>query len=351
MPPHLSKITLSNDAAEIDHLRRAYTLMFVSYIATAIIFVYGIRHIYDQQILLASILICSALAFLLNIVVFHLSGRIDRACLVQSVLVSMFVLVLVYQGGFHNTALYWVYPFPIIQFALLGARRGALLNLSLTVVLALFLKFPEWTIAKYRPEETSRFISSMLTVICVGWISEYFRARSHHKMTALQRDQQTLAYTDSLTGLLNRRYIDVDLPAQLLDNPDDYFPMTVVMLDIDHFKEVNDSFGHDAGDGVLRTVSQLLRTGTRSEDMVARYGGEEFIFFMPHTQLNDGLKRAEFLRQQLAQQAFALGSVARHITASFGVATCHSPSNLKSTIQMADKNLYEAKRAGRNCVR
>ncbi|GAC1649706.1 MAG: hypothetical protein NVS4B3_07210 [Gemmatimonadaceae bacterium] len=160
------------------------------------------------------------------------------------------------------------------------------------------------------------------------------------------------ARTDTLTGLANRAYFNERLE-DLLNQADRFgTPTALVMADIDFFKNVNDSYGHDAGDIVLRHVAQVFTEHRRNVDVCARYGGEEIAILMPQTTLNGALDGAERLRAALASRPAKISGQEIRVTASFGVAaypeTVQSRSDLFAA---ADRALYVAKAEGRNCVR
>lgn len=157
--------------------------------------------------------------------------------------------------------------------------------------------------------------------------------------------------TDPLTGLYNRAHFDEQLEEQLA-LADRYGPVSLVMLDIDHFKRVNDSFGHEAGDAVLRRVAGLIQEAVRSTDVCVRYGGEEIALLLPHTGQAAALDIAERLRERIATTvAFHKGATIP-VTASFGVATYPAPvTDRQKLFPLADEALYRAKADGRNCVK
>ncbi len=162
-----------------------------------------------------------------------------------------------------------------------------------------------------------------------------------------------LASTDALTGCLNRRAL-LEVLDREVDRARRYnLVLTLMMLDIDHFKRINDSLGHLVGDSVLRQLGELLRREVRSVDAVARYGGEEFVVLLPETAVHGGMIFADRMRQRIANYAFAEASHPVRITVSVGVAcfpdrTVDSPD---SFIALADAALYRAKADGRNLVR
>ncbi|HEY0923276.1 GGDEF domain-containing protein [Rheinheimera pacifica] len=340
----------TKQAQNIDARRRHYILAFVSYITSAIMFVYGVKNINAEQILLPVILFGTGLAFLLNILLFHLSRNLERACIAEAVLVGSFVLSLVYQGGFNNTALYWVFPFPAILFGLLGVRNALLSNALMLVALCIMLFMPELILAQYKDAEASRFIASLLIVIAVCWINEHYRERSHQAMDLLQQSKEIQANTDSLTGLANRRFIDSSLLPSLAQQPSQFFPLALIMCDIDHFKQLNDRFGHDAGDEVLKVVATLFHSNLRQNDIASRTGGEEFLLILPHTSRADAFLVAEKIRRQFEHSHMLANNPEYKVSASFGVAVCDSADSFQDTVKLADQQMYLSKRNGRNQV-
>jgi two-component system, cell cycle response regulator len=161
-----------------------------------------------------------------------------------------------------------------------------------------------------------------------------------------------LAVTDPLTGLSNRRYLETHLKALSEQAKSSARPLSVLVTDIDHFKSVNDTYGHAAGDDVLREVAQRLRRNIRGIDLVCRMGGEEFIIVMPDTAPERARLAGERVCSCIAAEPFQIGPATQvRVTASVGLATLeHSGEPLDSLLQRADEALYSAKRAGRNRV-
>ena len=156
--------------------------------------------------------------------------------------------------------------------------------------------------------------------------------------------------TDALTGLPNRRgFMDV-AGHELQRSQRAGQPLSVVMVDIDHFKQINDRHGHSGGDDLLQAAASRLRSVVRAQDLVARWGGEEFIMLLPDTGAAAAAVAAENARAALASYAFERNGTREHITASFGVAAHRPGRELDATIAAADAALYRAKEAGRNRV-
>lgn len=166
--------------------------------------------------------------------------------------------------------------------------------------------------------------------------------------TAVDIDSlERLASADPLTGLANRRGGEKDISAEISRARRQNTPLSCVLLDIDHFKEVNDTFGHQAGDYVLREVSALLRRTVRAYDILVRWGGEEFLVVLPGVAHEQALKLAERIRQAIENMPLAgIGG----ITASVGVAALGSDYSFDAMFAVADRRLYSAKASGRNTV-
>lgn len=157
---------------------------------------------------------------------------------------------------------------------------------------------------------------------------------------------------DTLTSLLNRRYLPVVLKHEVTLAMEYELPMTVAIIDIDHFKEINDSWGHMVGDRAIKHVAELLSDNIRSSDYIFRYGGEEFLLVLVETGAAEAFTILERLRKKISQLAFSVGADNEiSITASIGYAvhTGHPDYNL--LLRDADSALYVAKRDGRNCVK
>lgn len=164
----------------------------------------------------------------------------------------------------------------------------------------------------------------------------------------------TMAVTDSLTGLHNRRYLDTHMPVLLSRAMGRERPLSVIMVDFDHFKRVNDKYGHDGGDDVLREFSSRLRTQIRGMDVMCRYGGEEFAVVLPDTDLASAAAVAERLREAIAAKPFVIARGKHEITMtiSIGIAALRlmGGDSVEALFARTDAALYEAKKKGRNRV-
>lgn len=173
-------------------------------------------------------------------------------------------------------------------------------------------------------------------------------ARRNAELRALGAELERQSQTDALTGVCNRRAFDAQLAVELARARRYHTPLSLVMIDLDRFKQLNDRHGHPAGDEVLRRLGALLESEKRAGDLVCRYGGEEFAALLPHTGAQDALAWAERVRARLADEPIPIPAGQVRVTASFGVAERAAGDDAGTLVQAADQALYEAKGTGRN---
>jgi diguanylate cyclase (GGDEF)-like protein len=193
---------------------------------------------------------------------------------------------------------------------------------------------------------TSTLVITGLTLSAV--VQE--RSRTLNELRSALRNLHTQAVTDPLTRLLNRRYLSEFLPREVIRARRKGDSLAVLMIDLDHFKRFNDSFGHDAGDLVLKEVAQLLMAHIRGSDIACRYGGEEFVLVLPDTTLEGARRRAEEIGAAVRELKLSLrGKPLGPTTVSIGVGLL--PDHVASPealIRVADEAMYGAKKAGRD---
>ena len=184
-------------------------------------------------------------------------------------------------------------------------------------------------------------------ILAGACIAIFIQIRRHRTLSSLNKELERLSVTDRLTGLFNRLKIDETLDAAIKMANRYNQPLSIVMVDLDHFKEVNDTHGHQVGDKVLVEVARILKANSRETDVVGRWGGEEFMFVCIQTDETGVLNFAEKLRQAFQNNYFP---VVQHKTASFGVTTWLKDDTVEELVARADEALYEAKKNDRNRV-
>jgi diguanylate cyclase (GGDEF)-like protein len=181
------------------------------------------------------------------------------------------------------------------------------------------------------------------------------RKKTEEKLISLQKELETLSFRDGLTGVANRRMFDSILEVEWTNARRNNQPLSLILLDIDYFKQYNDHYGHLAGDACLKQVAQTLNAAAaRSRDFFARYGGEEFVLVLPETDEQSAAKIAErcrslIFKQQIPHEKSPIGQL---LTISMGVGTTIPTASDEplSFVEMVDKRLYQAKHQGRNRI-
>jgi diguanylate cyclase (GGDEF)-like protein len=170
------------------------------------------------------------------------------------------------------------------------------------------------------------------------------------RVTMLEQE----SVTDPLTGIFNRRYMDRRLQEEFARAKDYNMPFSILLLDVDHFKELNDFYGHQGGDQILVSLTRLILNSTRANDVVARYGGDEFMVIASNTHASNASQLSERIRQAIQSRQFEVTGesfehVTVHLTISVGVSSYYEGvESIQSLIQCADQAMYQAKREGRN---
>ncbi|MDO6563617.1 diguanylate cyclase [Amphritea sp. 1_MG-2023] len=220
----------------------------------------------------------------------------------------------------------------------------------------LFIFFSTLAVFFYKGKAEFNYINShgvgigiVLEALVLSLIMAY-RIRTLEKLKATQADLQLLASTDPLTQLFNRRHFSLAANLLLEQAKQTGQPVSIAMIDIDHFKQINDTYGHALGDKSIKRVADVIRGQCRHEDILARYGGEEFVILMPDTVLHEGYVVAERIRQALEKMTIQVDrdqSVSCTISVGLAEVDADAP-DLQNTIDHADQALYSAKNNGRN---
>ncbi len=228
------------------------------------------------------------------------------------------------------------------ELAVIDARRAS--AYVVTAEPARLLAIDEATFWRMVPASHA-FAINLLVLL-----AQRMRANNQQLSASVQRSRmlEREAITDALTGLYNRRWLDQRLPRLVARHVRAERPLSLLMLDIDHFKRFNDEFGHATGDLVLSTVARVVSAQVRPTDLAVRYGGEEIVVVLPETPLEGGRVAAERLRRTIA--AARPQELERAITVSIGVATLMHGEDGLALLERADQKLYEAKARGRDRV-
>lgn len=250
----------------------------------------------------------------------------------------------------------WLLPTLILVFITIGwlCRQGNLMHwynnqfeVSMLIFLTLFLSscLIIWQARAQHGQELLRQRAQHALELNNINLEKKVEQRTQ-ELKKLMEELEALSLTDSLTGLANRRAFEQRLKMEWQRATRYEHPLTVMLIDVDHFKRFNDDFGHQTGDHVLAQVGAILQQAVRTTDLACRYGGEEFVIILPDTPMHDALPIAHRIREQVADHRWE----ARQVTVSVGVAQLNQHKTPNQLVSDADQALYEAKAAGRNQV-
>lgn len=211
----------------------------------------------------------------------------------------------------------------------------------------------------HAPEDYENFVQFLhkLTVLDISLVADVYQSaqlksleQSLGGMNLLASHLEQKAITDSLTGMINHDHVFYELGRRLLKAREEQSPLCIIMADIDHFKKVNDTYGHLAGDEVLKEVASRLKTSLRGFDIVGRYGGEEFMLILHSANLSTAKAIAQRIRSRIMATPVDLPDTLLDVTLSLGVALAQDSDSAESLVERADRALYRAKHNGRNQV-
>jgi diguanylate cyclase (GGDEF)-like protein len=238
----------------------------------------------------------------------------------------------------------------------LPARQARLLALFSFVALAAImawksqtdpLRYPPWVEAVHLAFAVIVLLGVSALSVRMGALRDYLRIQKQELEESLERIR-LLATQDELTGLANRRHMLALLKAEQARQQRTGQPLSLVLLDLDHFKRVNDAYGHLAGDVVLKGFAEAARSTLRGSDVLSRWGGEEFLLMLPDTGLDEAEHCVDRMREGLAQVIFTNVAPDLQITFSAGLSVCRAGETLEAVIERADQAMYQAKAQGRN---
>ncbi len=190
------------------------------------------------------------------------------------------------------------------------------------------------------------FSALVLVLVLFGWA--VYLKKEINKRILLEEELEKLATIDKLTSVLNRHKIDISLDEQVKISKRYGRKFSVIFFDIDHFKNINDTYGHRVGDIALKELTNVVSKLIRESDIFGRWGGEEFLIILPETNLDEAVKLAEKIRVSIEKHVF---KIVKHFTCSFGVSEFRDGDDAQSLVSRVDNNMYDAKKAGRNTVK
>ncbi|WP_407310081.1 GGDEF domain-containing protein [Desulfosporosinus sp. SB140] len=193
----------------------------------------------------------------------------------------------------------------------------------------------------------------LLVFIILGYVFIFAGISSASRIICMQYDMEKLeliSRSDPLTGLYNRRFIMEKIESEYINSKKNTKKFSLIIADIDYFKKINDTFGHDCGDHVLKVISNSLKDAVREHDFVSRWGGEEFLFLLPETEIEGAHILVARVKKIIEEQIIEYNGVQVSITMTFGVTESQDYEMIEDIIKKADNALYVGKSRGRNCI-
>lgn len=302
---------------------------------------------------LPQLAVIDAVALALTILLLALRRRgiasLDAIAMATVVLMAVFLISFLWLVGNRFFGLVWLTVYPGLALFLLGSRRGLMACFGAFggAALALGGHAHEWGQEAFGPASLANLSAALICLV----LQAHFHERSRQEVLSVLREKnlelQKLSQTDRLTGLHNRMSVETALERELGRRARGGQAFSVLLLDLDHFKRVNDLFGHAVGDRVLQTVSAVLMREVRGPDVVGRWGGEEFLVLCAQADRVGARVLGERIRTAIAAESFPV--VGRQ-TVSIGVASHAGTEDAAALVARADAALYLAKMAGRDRV-
>lgn len=340
-----------SEKEDIEILRKVFLINVFSTIGLTFLLGFGIDEIINHRTTLAYVLLGTAGMTLMNYVLMLRLGNHNRGAHAISLIMGFLFFYLLCSGGVDSTGPLWCYAAAPFLLFIYGVRWGAICVGILFAGAILVLYYPNpLVVADYSGTFKSRFLASFLAVAIMSYLHEYSRHRSYMALLVLRNKVEREARTDELTGLSNRRHMYEYMQQALQRLRRIHLPLSVLLIDIDNFKQINDNYGHQFGDEVLIRVAHTLRHSLRNHDSIARWGGEEFLVLLTETNSDAAAIVAEKLRSTIEVLGIECGDGRLQMTISIGMHTANPEVSPDYMLYRADENLYAAKNSGRNRV-
>jgi len=347
LPEHTNNKNLANNDFQEPHVVAIFAL-----VGMAITGIMGLVGLFNQNFFLAGALFLASFVYFNGYYAYKKFNNIKLASAIILYSLYLLMLYLVYTGGVEKTGPLWIFMVAPVSVFIHGLKRG-LFEIALFLILTsviLFVPLDLFDNVSYSTEFKLRLIYSFLTVTFLSAVYEYTREKSYKRALDLSKKYQQLAHLDHLTQLSNRRdalHILKREKARIIRSKEAF---SIMLCDVDHFKKINDLYGHNAGDAVLIDLAKIFTRTIREQDCVARWGGEEFLFILPQTLVNNANIIAMKIQEELQNHFVNYEDEKIKVTVSIGIEQFNANQSIDEVINNADKFLYQAKDSGRNQI-
>ena len=368
----VDKIVASSLLKENEDFVRLTHYVWLVLIAAPISLYFAYYNYTIKEFFLTFIIIFFASSLILSLFLVKHAKNIIFIYHTMNVVFILFIVTMIFMGGEEGSRILWAYTYPLASIFLFGSRTGSFWSLVLLSAISFIFYTSPWAHEVYSSSFQLRFFVTYLCALSItNWI-EHYRNRyakeahtSHQELmlekehlnkeiarrVKLEKELLHQAQTDSLTTLLNRRHF-WELAQKEVERAKRYdIALCMAVLDIDHFKKVNDTYGHPMGDEVLRAMARHCHYTLRSSDLLGRIGGEEFGFLLLHSNLKETHEKMESLRHTLEHMVITNPHYSVRFTVSIGVSELDDTiPTLDALYKKADEALYKAKEKGRNRI-
>ena len=350
----LLKDKISKDYFE---LRKEMVVRIFLYVAAFVLIVFGAINVtFYQKYLVGGIDFLAFFGILLALKSIKQQKTLKKARIISSINLFVFFLMYIIFNQNNDFGLIWSIFLPIFLIPINGHKKGLILSLIFYTI-AIFFAYNgigEWQGGEWNFHSFIRFSGASLVLVYVTYINELSIYKNNLLLQEKEKKEQKyvkklqdIATNDHLTGVYNRRYIS-ELSSKEIKEANRYKKdLSLAILDIDYFKKINDTYGHNIGDLVLKKFSKIICKSIRDSDLFGRWGGEEFLIVFTNTSIEKAYKKCLMIKELIENEKF---ETVNKVTCSIGLASINKDDKLDKIVDRADKALYEAKESGRNKV-
>jgi len=330
-----------------DNVERKLIVRFFSSIGFSATFLMACVALINDSYLLSVTLYISSAVY---VWAFCIYTKTEKSA--SAILYNLYALMiyLVLTGGAEGTGPIWIFIVSPVTFSIRGLKRGIFdIVLFLSAITLAFCCAESFNIYNYEPAQFPyRIIFSFILVALLSGYYEHSRAKYSDKIIALSKKNELLATIDPLTNLPNRRYTMNKLVEFKSEHCNKNIPFVLLLVDVDNFKKINDTYGHDFGDQALIHLADIFKESISENTVVSRWGGEEFLIAIPNATISEGTTLAESIHCALRCSPISTPSNSLNLTLSIGAVQSLTDRSIDLDIKNADELLYKAKEQGKN---
>jgi len=344
--------SLENHTEDLDRKPRETLIRLVAYVVSFLLLGFLVLHSLQNNWLNSGILLLFLCLNTFAQVIYSYHKNLFIFGFMQTTVVYLLAMYMLATGGSQGSGAIWIQALPILVFGVMRAQLAAALCAcaALSIIALLFGPLQILYQAEYSQMVKIVCALNFVVISVITYLPTRIRERAVDSSERLTSELRVMASTDELTMLPNRRDMSLRMDFEVKRARRSPSTFSIVLYDIDYFKKINDSFGHDTGDIALQNFANLLQNRFRETDKVGRWGGEEFLVILPNTNLEEAIGIADEFRRVVCQASLIPNMPSRMVSVSAGVSSNEEEEDTESVLKLADKRLYQAKENGRNRI-